>query len=45
MAKSREWTYRGPRGQLVARTWSGSQAPSEVLAHVTEFIRTQLTAL
>lgn len=35
MAKSREWEYPGLRGKLVARTWSGSQAPTHlvVIAH------------
>ncbi|AKJ07097.1 alpha-beta hydrolase superfamily lysophospholipase [Archangium gephyra] len=35
MAQSREWTYPGLRGQLVARTWSGSQTPTHlvVIAH------------
>ncbi|HYO68372.1 MAG TPA: alpha/beta hydrolase [Archangium sp.] len=35
MAESREWAYPGLRGKLVARTWSGSQAPTHlvVIAH------------
>jgi alpha-beta hydrolase superfamily lysophospholipase len=35
MAESREWTYHGLRGRLVARTWIGSQVPTHivVIAH------------
>lgn len=35
MAQSREWNYEGRNGNLVARTWSGDEAPDHVvlLAH------------
>jgi alpha-beta hydrolase superfamily lysophospholipase len=31
MAQSREWTYDGLRGKLVARTWSGPERPTHVV--------------
>ena len=31
MAKSREWTYPGRHGRLVARAWSGAEEPSHVV--------------
>ena len=31
MTESREWTYPGRHGRLVARTWSGTGAPSHVV--------------
>jgi alpha-beta hydrolase superfamily lysophospholipase len=31
MTESREWTYQGRHGRLVARTWRGTGAPSHVV--------------